>query len=167
MICVTAVEVEEVEGEEEEEYMEEAYVTLATNDVYAVGAMVLAYSIRSTCTERHLVVMVTPEVSSPMREVLAQFFDVIFDVSPIDSNDFDNLSLLNRQDITDQIKSIYSTDTICNSENVLSTVNYVGRRVAPKEQMLRLRATQYKKQSPMQYMKFKTHHQPSETISQC
>jgi len=75
-------------------------VTLATNDVYAVGAMVLAYSLRATCTTRSLVVMVTPEVSSPMRDVLVQFFDVIFEVTPIDSNDFDNLSLLNRQVIT-------------------------------------------------------------------
>ena len=72
-------------------------MTLATNDVYAVGAMVLAYSLRATCTARQLVVMVTPEVSAAMRDLLPQFFDVIFDVTPIDSNDFDNLSLLNRQ----------------------------------------------------------------------
>jgi len=92
---VAAAEAEEVE--ELEEHPDEAYVTLATNDVYAVGAMVLAYSLRATCTTRQLVVMVTPEVSSAMRELLPQFFDVIFDVTPIDSNDFDNLSLLNRQ----------------------------------------------------------------------
>jgi len=72
-------------------------VTLATNDVYAVGAMVLAYSLRATCTTRQLVVMVTPQVSPVMREVMTDFFDIIFDVAPIDSNDFDNLSLLNRQ----------------------------------------------------------------------
>ena len=92
---VAAAEAEAVE--EMEEHLDEAYVTLATNDVYAVGAMVLAYSVRATCTTRQLVVMVTPEVSPAMRDVLAEFFDVIFDVSPIDSNDFDNLSLLNRQ----------------------------------------------------------------------
>ena len=72
-------------------------MTLATNDVYAVGAMVLAFSLRATCTTRQLVAMVTPEVSPAMREVMTEFFDLIFDVSPIDSNDFDNLSLLNRQ----------------------------------------------------------------------
>jgi len=83
-----------------EEHPDEAYVTLATNDVYAVGAMVLAYSLRATCTTRQLVVMVTPEVSNAMRELLPLFFDVIFDVTPIDSNDFDNLSLLNRQVVT-------------------------------------------------------------------
>lgn len=86
----------EVAEEVAEQRLDEAYVTLATNDVYAVGAMVLAYSIRATCTVRHLVVMVTPEVSPAMRDVMTQFFDVIFDVSPLDSNDFDNLSLLNR-----------------------------------------------------------------------
>jgi len=77
-------------------------VTLATNDVYAVGAMVLAYSLRATCTTRPLVAMVTPQVSPVMREVMTEFFDVIFDVTPIDSNDFDNLSLLNRQVGTDR-----------------------------------------------------------------
>jgi len=93
-IFVIAAEAEP--PEEEEQHPDEAYVTLATNDVYAVGAMVLAYSLRATCTTRQLVAMVTPEVSPAMREVMTQFFDVIFDVSPIDSNDFDNLSLLNR-----------------------------------------------------------------------
>jgi len=106
-------ELEEGEEEEEEELSEEseeswdeaeepmvrdeAYVTLATNDAYAVGAMVLAYSIRATCTTRQLVAMVTPDVSPSVREVMTVFFDVIFDVMPLDSNDFDNLSLLNRQ----------------------------------------------------------------------
>jgi len=85
------------EEPEEEEHLDEAFVTLATNDVYAVGAMVLAYSLRATCTTRQLVVMVTPDVTPSVRDVLAQFFDRIVDVLPIDSNDFDNLSLLNRQ----------------------------------------------------------------------
>jgi len=88
---------EEGEGLEEQLHPDEAYVTLATNDVYAVGAMVLAYSIRATCTTRHLVAMVTPDVSASVRDVMRQFFDVVVEVSPIDSNDFDNLSLLNRQ----------------------------------------------------------------------
>ena len=95
-------------AEESEEHPDEAYVTLATNDVYAVGAMVLAYSIRATCTARQLVVMVTQDVSGAMREVMTQFFDVVFEVSPIDSNDFDNLSLLNRQTITRRQYNIHT-----------------------------------------------------------
>ena len=78
-------------------------MTLATNDVYAVGAMVLACSLRATGTRRQLVAMVTSEMSPAMREVMTQFFDVIFDVSPIDSKDLDNLSLLNRQDATNRL----------------------------------------------------------------
>ena len=81
----------------------EAFVTLATNDVYAVGAMVLAYSLRDTGTTRQLVAMVTSEVSPETRELMTQFFDVIFDVSPIDSKDLDNLSLLNRQVTTNRL----------------------------------------------------------------
>ena len=74
----------------------QAYVTLATNDVYAVGAMVLAFTLRKSGTERHLVVMVTPEISPDMHAVLEMMFDFVFDVSPIYSDDFDNLNLLNR-----------------------------------------------------------------------
>ena len=78
-------------------------MTLATNDVYAVGAMVLACSLRATGTTRHLVAMVTLGMSPAMRQVMTQFFDVIVDVSPIDSKDHDNLSLLNRQDATNRL----------------------------------------------------------------
>ena len=39
----------------------QAWVTLATNDSYALGALVLASSLRRTNTARKIVVMVTPE----------------------------------------------------------------------------------------------------------
>jgi len=74
----------------------EAFVTLATNDVYGVGAMVLAFTLRQTQTKRDLVVMVTPEISTDMRDLLESAFDLVFEVWPINSNDFDNLCLLNR-----------------------------------------------------------------------
>lgn len=44
-----------------------AYVTLATNDSYSFGALVLSQSLRKVCTARQLVVLVTPEVSQEMR----------------------------------------------------------------------------------------------------
>jgi hypothetical protein len=85
---------------------DEAYVTLATNDVYAVGAMVLAFTLRQTGTLRHLVVMVTPEVSHDMHVVLETVFDLVFDVWPINSDDFDNLCLLNRCELSNVTLSL-------------------------------------------------------------
>jgi len=122
----------EEESEEEselEEHLDETYVTLATNDVYAVGAMVLAYSLRATCTTRQLVVMVTPEVSQPMRELLTKFFDVIFDVTPIDSNDFDNLSLLNRHLLTSIHSPITTELNTIASYNITRHTNFLKRHM--------------------------------------
>jgi hypothetical protein len=50
----------------------EAWVTLATNDSYALGAMVLATSLRRVATTRQLAVLVTPGVSASMRSALVQ-----------------------------------------------------------------------------------------------
>ena len=45
----------------------EAWVTLATNDSYAVGVLVLAHSLQAVQTTRPLVVMVGDHVSPAMR----------------------------------------------------------------------------------------------------
>ena len=45
----------------------EAFVTLATNDTYSLGCLVLGCSLRRVNTSRQLVVMVTTDVSNPMR----------------------------------------------------------------------------------------------------
>lgn len=44
----------------------QAWVTLATNDSYSLGALVLAHSIRRSGTTRRLVIMVTDGVTMPM-----------------------------------------------------------------------------------------------------
>ena len=44
-----------------------AFVTLATNDTYAVGALVLGQSLRNVGTTKQLAIMVTAGVSGPMR----------------------------------------------------------------------------------------------------
>jgi len=46
---------------------DEAFVTLATSDDYALGALVLSSSLRRVDTSRQLVVMVTTGVSQAMR----------------------------------------------------------------------------------------------------
>ena len=47
----------------------EAYVTLATTDAYALGALVLAQSIRQVGTTRKLVVMITKSLSDLIRSL--------------------------------------------------------------------------------------------------
>ncbi len=46
---------------------DEAFVTLATNDTYAVGALVLGNSLRNVGTTRKLAVMITSGVSQGVR----------------------------------------------------------------------------------------------------
>lgn len=46
-----------------------AWVTLATNDSYSLGALVLGHSLRRVDTPHDLVVLVTPGVSASMRYV--------------------------------------------------------------------------------------------------
>lgn len=45
----------------------EAFVTMATNDDYAIGALVLGHSLKAVQTTRQLVVLTTSFVSSAMR----------------------------------------------------------------------------------------------------
>jgi hypothetical protein len=45
----------------------EAFVSLATNNGYALGALVLGHSLRSVNTNRQLALMITQEVDSRVR----------------------------------------------------------------------------------------------------
>lgn len=60
-----------------------AYVTLATNNLYAIGALVLAHSLRRANAKRWLVVMVTSDVSSDIRRAMKKVFDLVKDVDPV------------------------------------------------------------------------------------
>ena len=46
---------------------DQAFVTLAANDVYCQGALVLGQSLREHRATRRLVVLLTPQVSTPLR----------------------------------------------------------------------------------------------------
>lgn len=46
---------------------DQAFVTLATNDVYCQGALVLGQSLRNQRATRKLVVLITPQVSTLLR----------------------------------------------------------------------------------------------------
>ena len=76
-----------------------AWVTLATNDSYSLGALVLAHSLRQVNTAHQLAVLVTPGVTSLMREKLASVFNVVKEVNVLDSRDEANLRLLKRPEL--------------------------------------------------------------------
>lgn len=79
--------------------MDEAYVSLTTNDDYAQGALVLGKSLRNTKTTRKLALMVTSGVSKDKRNQLNEVWDVLIDVTLLDSEDKENLVLLSRPEL--------------------------------------------------------------------
>ncbi|XP_024080753.1 proteoglycan 4-like isoform X2 [Cimex lectularius] len=76
-----------------------AWVTLATNDSYAIGALVLANSLKLVNTTHELAVLVTPGVSPAMKEELGKVFNTVKDVDVLDSKDVANLALLARPEL--------------------------------------------------------------------
>ncbi|VDK87029.1 unnamed protein product [Litomosoides sigmodontis] len=78
---------------------EEAWVTLATSDGYAIGALVLAYSLKIQQTTKKLHCMITTGVSQSLRDELGKTFDAISMVNVLDSNDTVNLRLIDRPDL--------------------------------------------------------------------
>ncbi|XP_056915540.1 glycogenin-1-like [Takifugu flavidus] len=78
---------------------DEAFVTLATNDSYAKGALVLGQSLRNHNTTRNLVALVGPHVAEPCRDALQSVFDEVRLVDVMDSGDTAHLSLMKRPDL--------------------------------------------------------------------
>lgn len=78
---------------------DEAFVTLATDDTYSLGALVLAYSLKRVHTSRQLAILITSTVTPQMRSLLSQAFDLVEEVNLMDSRDPANLALLNRPEL--------------------------------------------------------------------
>ncbi|XP_062872427.1 glycogenin-1a isoform X2 [Trichomycterus rosablanca] len=78
---------------------DQAFVTLATNDSYAKGALVLGASLRKHETSRKLAGLIGHEVSPPYRSALAQIFDEVCEVSVLDSGDSAGLALMRRPEL--------------------------------------------------------------------
>lgn len=79
--------------------MSEAWVTLATNDNYAQGALVLVHSLRTAGTNRKIHCLISNQVSGPVRKQLEEHFDDVSVVDVFNSNDSDNLRLIGRPDL--------------------------------------------------------------------
>ncbi|NXU51198.1 GLYG protein, partial [Turnix velox] len=78
---------------------DQSFVTLATNDSYAKGALVLGSTLQQSRTTRKLTVLITPHVSEPMRKVLGKIFDEVVPVNVLDSGDSAHLALLKRPEL--------------------------------------------------------------------
>lgn len=74
-------------------------MTLATNDEYAIGALVLGNSLRVVHTQRSLAVLTTSMVSSAMSERLKTVFDLVKEVDLLDTSDASHLELLSRPEL--------------------------------------------------------------------
>ncbi|XP_030057943.1 glycogenin-2 isoform X4 [Microcaecilia unicolor] len=78
---------------------DQAFVTLASNDIYCQGALVLGQSLRNHGTSRKLAVLVTEQVSHGIRTVLSRVFDEVIEVSSLDSADLEHLALMRRPEL--------------------------------------------------------------------
>ncbi|KAG7321534.1 hypothetical protein KOW79_014392 [Hemibagrus wyckioides] len=78
---------------------DQAFVTLATNDSYAKGAMVLGVCLRNHKTSRKLTVLIGDDVSQHCRSVLGQIFDEVCEVSVLDSGDATRLAMMKRPEL--------------------------------------------------------------------
>lgn len=77
----------------------EAWITLATNDAYALGVLVLAHSLKAAKTRKPLVVMITHQVSETMKARLSEVSYLVQQVNVIDSEDSARLALLSRPEL--------------------------------------------------------------------
>ncbi|XP_051873459.1 glycogenin-1a isoform X2 [Pristis pectinata] len=78
---------------------DQAFVTLATNDLYGKGALVLGTSLRNHKTTRKLVILLTPQVSNNIRSVLERVFDEVILVDVLDSKDSAHLAMIKRPEL--------------------------------------------------------------------
>ncbi|XP_045924431.1 glycogenin-1b isoform X1 [Micropterus dolomieu] len=78
---------------------DQAFVTLATNDNYARGAMVLGKSLHNHNTSKKLVALIGPQVAEPCQSVLKRIFDEVKVVDVLDSGDTAHLAMMKRPDL--------------------------------------------------------------------
>lgn len=86
---------------------DQAFVTLVTNDRYAYGALVVGQSLRDVGTTRQLAILITSQVTQPMRRQLSLLYDFIQEVNPLDSQDDAHLALLTRPELGITFTKLY------------------------------------------------------------
>ena len=104
-----------------------AYVTLATNDRYAYGALVLGQSLRRTDTPHDLVVLITPGVTALARGLLARVFSRIVQVDPLDSGDPTHLALMSRPELGTTFTKLHCWNLLEYSKGVFLDADTLGK----------------------------------------
>jgi len=61
-----------------------AYITLATNDAYCIGACVLGQTLKNVRTSAETIALVTNELSPKMRQLMESKFDIVKNVDIVD-----------------------------------------------------------------------------------
>ncbi|XP_053268045.1 glycogenin-1b isoform X1 [Pleuronectes platessa] len=78
---------------------DQAFVTLATNDSYSRGAMVLGKSLRNHNTSKKLVALIGQQVSEQCQSVLKRIYDEVRVVDVLESGDTAHLAMMKRPDL--------------------------------------------------------------------
>uniref|UniRef100_A0A4W3IWJ3 glycogenin glucosyltransferase n=1 Tax=Callorhinchus milii TaxID=7868 RepID=A0A4W3IWJ3_CALMI len=88
----------------------QTFVTLAANDLYGKGSLVLGCSLRKHKTTRQLVVLITPQVSQTVRTVLGRIFDEVLLVDVLKSQDSSKLILKKTPELSLMLAKLYCWD---------------------------------------------------------
>ncbi|KAG7263541.1 hypothetical protein CRUP_018484 [Coryphaenoides rupestris] len=107
---------------------DEAFVTLATNDSYAKGAMVLGQSLRKHKTTKKLVILIGPHVAEPCRSVLESLYDEVRVVDVMESGDTAHLALMKRPDLGVTFTKLHCWTLTHYSKCVLSNIDELFER---------------------------------------
>ncbi|XP_013774608.1 glycogenin-2-like [Limulus polyphemus] len=83
----------------EPEKLEQAYVTIASNNLCALGCIVLGNSLRLSGTNRTLVVLITDGVSRPLRHMLATVFHIVQSIRLLGTQGTTKLALLDQPEL--------------------------------------------------------------------
>ncbi|KAI9006193.1 nucleotide-diphospho-sugar transferase [Gaertneriomyces semiglobifer] len=90
---------------------DEAFVTLLTSESYLPGALVLAASLRATCTRRQLLCLVSENtLSQGVLDALDEAFDRVIPVPLIRSSSHQNLALLGRPELDVTFTKLHAFD---------------------------------------------------------
>ncbi|XP_076357972.1 uncharacterized protein LOC143250814 isoform X2 [Tachypleus tridentatus] len=83
----------------EPEKLEQAYVTIASNNLCALGCIVLGNSLRLSGTNRTLVVLITDGVCRPLRHMLATVFHIVQPIRLLGTQGTTKLALLDQPEL--------------------------------------------------------------------
>ncbi|XP_077002323.1 glycogenin-2 isoform X2 [Tamandua tetradactyla] len=78
---------------------DQAFVTLATDDISCQGALVLGQSLRNHRATRKLVVLISSQVCRLLRATLSKVFDEVIEVNLRDSAEYIHLTFLKRPEL--------------------------------------------------------------------